>query len=698
VSDPRVEPRPVAIGDAASRSSADGLERRAASDTAVLALLAVGVLAHAVRDVLGAGLVGLVAAHVLLARPRPRVLRAAARLALVAAGVAFAFLPGGDAIQELARFLGAITALALFEGRGGRERGFVFFLTLAQLGLAIVLLPGILVAAILVAGTLALHRALESAHRARAASTTIARGGAVRIGPHAARAREPSSSMRAAHRGALAVLVLGAVLFPVLPRARSPLFALRAPRDLTLAGVGDSIELRALGEIGDLETVIGRATPPPGDDGETPPYLRAAVYDVFDGRTWSSSSRAFALSPDVEPATYVLPTPLVGGAPARWRLEIDAGAAARLPLPELARTLEFATPRPDTVGYDVRSKTVRTRVPATARGVDVVVTAEVSHDPSGDDPPDARDLALPTAVRRDVAPLVAPVTASAPPGRGRAERLTEWLRARCAYATTGAPAGPRPIVEFLTTDRRGHCEFFASALAVCLRLSDIPARVVGGYLPSRWNDVGRFWAIRAGDAHAWTEAWVDGEGWVRLDAVPVGARGPDPYRGVLGFLGRLRDVAEQFWSSHVTGFDYGAQQGVLEALGRLVGEGADGFRIGSISPRDVVVRSLPWLLVAAGGVLVLRRRRRLLTTITSTSAPYRRALEVLRRRGVALARSESPRERVERARRTLSAPGGDAFRRLTADFEAERYGGRRASDPATLRAWLEEMAGDSRKA
>jgi len=76
----------------------------------------------------------------------------------------------------------------------------------------------------------------------------------------------------------------------------------------------------------------------------------------------------------------------------------------------------------------------------------------------------------------------------------------------------------RPVEHFLG-QKKGHCELYASALALAARSLGIPARVVNGYRGGDWNDVGDFLVIRKKHAHSWIEAWVDGV-WRRYDATP----------------------------------------------------------------------------------------------------------------------------------------------------------------------------------
>ena len=100
----------------------------------------------------------------------------------------------------------------------------------------------------------------------------------------------------------------------------------------------------------------------------------------------------------------------------------------------------------------------------------------------------------------------------------RIERLTETLKG-WTYDLEAPIDRARPVEHFLLESRRGHCEMFASALALAARSLDIPARVVNGYYGGEWNDVGGFLLIRQQHAHAWVEAWVRGR-WRRYDPTP----------------------------------------------------------------------------------------------------------------------------------------------------------------------------------
>lgn len=82
------------------------------------------------------------------------------------------------------------------------------------------------------------------------------------------------------------------------------------------------------------------------------------------------------------------------------------------------------------------------------------------------------------------------------------------------------PYGKDSVDYFLFEKKRGYCEHFASAMVVMLRTQGIPARLVTGYLPGRYNPISGYYSIRMSDAHAWVEYFIPGYGWYAVDPTP----------------------------------------------------------------------------------------------------------------------------------------------------------------------------------
>jgi hypothetical protein len=148
--------------------------------------------------------------------------------------------------------------------------------------------------------------------------------------------------------------------------------------------------------------------------------------------------------------------------------------------------------------------------------------------------------------------------------------LTRYLRENFTYEL-GAPDLNRlnPIEDFLFEQRNGHCERFASALAVALRIAGIPARVAVGYFPTRKNPFADFFNVSARDGHAWTEAFIEGKGWIILDATPYLAqnqvRGPS-------FVMSLFDWIEYVWYSKIVNYSRTDQTDILSGTLGIIQE------------------------------------------------------------------------------------------------------------------------------
>ena len=93
------------------------------------------------------------------------------------------------------------------------------------------------------------------------------------------------------------------------------------------------------------------------------------------------------------------------------------------------------------------------------------------------------------------------------------------------FYTLKPPAlGKNVVDEFLFGSRRGFCEHYAGSFALLMRAAGIPARIVTGYQGGEYNNVGNYLIVRQSDAHAWTEVWIENQGWVRVD--PTAAVSP----------------------------------------------------------------------------------------------------------------------------------------------------------------------------
>jgi transglutaminase-like putative cysteine protease len=131
----------------------------------------------------------------------------------------------------------------------------------------------------------------------------------------------------------------------------------------------------------------------------------------------------------------------------------------------------------------------------------------------------------------------------------------------------------QPLDDFLFEQKRGHCEYFATAMAILLRAEGIGTRIVNGFLGGQWNRYGQYFAVAQGDAHSWLEVQLpmehcEGERctwsthWVRRDPTPAGTGSPTE----ISLLSRLRAYTDAFrmrWYKHVIEYDLEQQAGLI---------------------------------------------------------------------------------------------------------------------------------------
>ena len=112
------------------------------------------------------------------------------------------------------------------------------------------------------------------------------------------------------------------------------------------------------------------------------------------------------------------------------------------------------------------------------------------------------------------------------PDPAKLRRLEAWFRENFEYKIgidiDTSRSGPMrdPILQFLTEIKRGHCEYFASAGALMLRSVGVPARYVTGFVVQEPGLGGELWIARRKHAHAWVEAYIEGQGWIVVEPTP----------------------------------------------------------------------------------------------------------------------------------------------------------------------------------
>jgi transglutaminase-like putative cysteine protease len=313
------------------------------------------------------------------------------------------------------------------------------------------------------------------------------------------------AAARLAGRALLVALPLAALLFVFFPRLPGAFWAIPQGGEAS-TGLSDSmspgsiVRLTASYEPAFRAKFHG-AIPPPAER-----YWRGPVLHDFDGYTWRAGAGfhpreqlenlgiSYRYSVTLEPSRR------------RWWLALDIPAES--PDPHVLLTYDHQlladAPVTDRVTFEALSYTHA----ATAQAPDPAAQRQDTALPEGSNP---RSAALARALRRRAGSDADFVRA-----------VLEFLRSGgFAYTLTPERLGTNPVDDFLFNTRAGFCGHYASAFATLMRAAGIPSRVVTGYLGGEWNPIGGYFVVRQSDAHAWTEVWLTGRGWIRVDPTAV---------------------------------------------------------------------------------------------------------------------------------------------------------------------------------
>ena len=464
------------------------------------------------------------------------------------------------------------------------------------------------------------------------------------------------------------------VLFVLFPRVNGPLWGLPQDAYAGMTGLSDTMSPGNLSQLALSDAIAFRAT----FDGEPPPqplrYWRGPVLWDFDGRTWSAGlSHLVNFQPPQGTGRTYRYSVLLEPHNRYWLFTLETAAS----LPERSRM---------TFDGQVFSTTpVRSRL-----RYDMVSMVNPERDPRETPMTLNRALRLPTEYNKRTLALAEEWRRAGGSDADMLARALDFLRkGRFTYTLEPPLLGTHSVDEFLFDTKAGFCEHFASAFTVLMRAAGVPARVVTGYQGGDLNPVDQIITVRQSDAHAWSEVFIAGRGWLRVDptaaAIPtridIGLARALPQDQGLPFMMRqdmewLRGMRYRWealahkWNVWILGYNPERQRDLMLSLGM----------------RDADWQKLTAVLftfLGAMTIALLAWSLRRLTRPDPVQKAWQAFCRKLAARGVVRAPQEGPRDYSARAARILPA-SRQPILRIGALYIALRYG-RRADKPATTR-------------
>jgi len=475
--------------------------------------------------------------------------------------ISFKTILGRDAGVTLVVVLLALKTLEL---RARRDAFVVFFLGFFLMLTNFFYSQSLLTAAAMLVGLLGLLTALVNAH--------------MPVG-------KPPLWQAARMAGGMALLgaPIMVLLFVLFPRV-APLWGL--PSDAMSGRSGLSADM-TVGNIASLaldNSVAMRVRFEGAAPVQSALYFRGPVLTHFDGRSWRAR-------PSILPDHLRLPADLkVAGEPVRYQVTLEPNKLPWLLLldatpqaPALAgktarmtRELQWILDQPVTelLRYDAVSYPRFQHGPlVSAPGLQEYLAL-----PNGFNP---RTLALAAELQQD------PRYLAADNARWVAVVLERLRSGGYRYTLEPGVYGQHSADEFWFDRKLGFCEHIASSFVILMRALNVPARIVTGYQGGERNTVDDFWTVRQSDAHAWTEVWLPGQGWQRVD--PTSAVAPartgtydrlTPPRGVIAeaLFGTVSpalalnlraawDAVNNRWNQWVLNYSQSRQLDLLKNIG-----------------------------------------------------------------------------------------------------------------------------------
>ena len=188
-----------------------------------------------------------------------------------------------------------------------------------------------------------------------------------------------------------------------------------------------------------------------------------------------------------------------------------------------------------------------------------------------------------------------------------AKAIETELQNRFGYSLQMKASGPDPLADFLFNIRRGHCEYFSTAMVVLLRTHGIAARVVNGFLPGEYNGAAGAFTVRQSDAHSWVEVYFpETDRWVTFDPTPSAGRTEPVRTGFTAQIQKYAETLELIWLQYVVGYDKQEQRTLASTIhDRVFDYGRVLANVMATIRGAMPANSLAVVLIGLGVVLVV---------------------------------------------------------------------------------------------
>lgn len=499
----------------------------------------------------------------------------------------------------------------------------------------------------------------------------------------------------------LLAVPLTLVLFMLFPRIQGPLWGMPTDAHAGRTGLSDTMAPGNLSRLALSEDIAFRVRFAGNPPSRSSLYWRGPVLGSYDGRTWLPLQRRFKSGGDI--------TVRPRGAPIQYQVTLEPHARHWLFALEMPQTVPALAGNPTGIGPDLE---LLSQLPINER-VRYDAASFVDFDLQPEQTPLALQqwLELPPGFNPRTLEFAASLRNRFRDNARLVNAVLAFFRNEPFRYTLEPPAlGKHVVDEFLFDTRAGFCEHYSSAFVVLMRAAGIPARVVTGYQGGEINQADGYMTVRQSDAHAWSEVWLNGRGWTRID--PTAAVSPDrieknlasvmppqllgglitlgsrdnPWLAKLHALRQNWDAVTNAWNQWVLNYTPARQRDFIRSLG-----------FDSVDWRTMIM-----LLFIVGGVVMIAVALPLVMNrpkADAVEALYQTLCRRMARHGFARLSYEGPRTygaRLTSAGSSLTPNRKAAVARFLEYYETVRYGVADNSRRATVISKLKSLLAECR--
>ena len=361
-------------------------------------------------------------------------------------------------------------------------------------------------------------------------------------------------------------------LFFALPRTGNAGFG-QGMEGLSVTGFSDTVHLGDIANVQQNDEIVMRVRIEESDKSKIAQIRwRGVALDTFDNKNWSKSKRTVEPFVKTEQDIYRVDFAQNAGnlvAQTFYLEPLETSALFALAHP-VALQGNFSVLNKDGDGSLSAARSISERVSYKVYSDATLPTIERLRKDDGVYPiPAQRYLTLPEIDPRIDALARKVIAESNAKNRyDQAKAIENYLKNSYGYTLDLKAGGEQPVADFLFNVKEGHCEYFATALAIMLRTQGIATRIVNGFQSGEYNSTADVYVVRQREAHSWVEVYFPEENaWIPFDATPsAGQFSVNGKPGILGSLNRYVEALETFWIQYVVAYDNQEQKTLARSL------------------------------------------------------------------------------------------------------------------------------------